>query len=299
MHVSAVLFLAAVAAASAAGAQERYDLGRKTLSRVDDVATHTTLSSARLIMAGSSPGESPRDFRRYLSTRAVSVERCLEVDREGNATKVLVHIRNWVEQRGDTETALTDTAIQGASIFVTGHGRDRAWRFVGEAPELTEGARQWLDANFGAARPIAALVEAMFPRHKVAVAESWEADPSPLLERITQHPVTAATGKGTLLNVDQGNARIHFSFTVSSGGMPFGPRGIVVPWKSGGTMRVTLEATVALGGARTVTVSQYRSVIDGVIDASSTDGALHVSVDSHLAHLQTISEGGAMPPTLP
>lgn len=296
MHASAVLLLGALTAASAT-AQERYDLGRRALSRVDEISTRTLVSSARLIMVGPGSDEvSATIFRRYLSSRGVTVEKCLEVDRDGNATKVLAYIRNWVERRGDTEAAVADTGIEGARILVTGVGRERAWHFIGEAPPLSEGARQWLDANFGAARTVGALVEDLLPRHRVAVAESWSVDPAPLLERMSQYPVTAASGKGTLLGVEGGEARVHFAFTVSSNGFPFGARGTVMPWKSGGTIRVTLEATVALSGPRSVTVSQYRSGVDGVIDASSADGTLYVSMESNLALLQTVSEGGEIPP---
>lgn len=299
LPTAAVLSLLAALAACAAPAcaQERHDLARRATWRAEDVATRTSVSTARLVMLGSRPGDPQAlDLRRYSSTRAVTVEKCLEVDREGNRVSLHAYIRDWIERRGDADTAIVDTLLQGTSVLVTGHGRDRGWKFLGDAPELSPGARQWLESHFGVRRPMAAMLEMMLPKHRVAVAESWDVDPAPLLERITQYPVTGATGRGTLRSVENGVARVHFDFAVSSRGMPFGEKGEVLPWKKGGTMRVTLEASVDLEGARGVTIGHFRSNIDGEITSRLPDGVMDITLENSWAQQQTIVEGGELPP---
>lgn len=275
--------------ALAAGAQERYDLGRGGACRPQQVSTRTILTTGRLMLHGSAATEEQmRDFRRYLSNSAVLAEKCLEVDAAGNATRLDVTIRDWVDRRGDRETAVTDRSLAGTTISVTGTGRDRSWRFVGAKPQLSDEALQWLEANFGAEPPVAALVEKLLPGRTVAVGELWEADPAPLLERLWRYPVEKAAGKGTLLNVDGGNARVHYDFTLVSRGMPLGPRDTVIPWVKGGTMRVTLEATLSLRGAPHVLATQYRSWVDGDIDAGLGGAGATVGVDSTLTQLQSV-----------
>lgn len=298
MMISALLLLlAATAAASPAGAGELFDLDRRAIWRAQDVATRTFVSSGRLIMVGSRLGDAQGlILRRYVSTRAVSVEKCLEVDREGNPIRVLAHIRDWLEQRGDAETAIADTTIRGATLLVTGRGRNRTWTFAGPAPELSSGGKHWLDANFGATAPLSILLEGMLPKRKVAIAESWHVDPLPLLERIPQYRIESVTGTGSLRAVQNGVAQVHFSFAAFSRGTAFGRDEEILPWNRGGAMRLTLEASVALEGARAVTFGRLNSSIDGEITANLPEGAMSIAVENSWAQQQTVSEGGEFPP---
>ena len=298
MRAYAVLLLAALAAGGT-GAEERYDLGRKTVARVNEVTTRTSASSGRMVMLWSSTGDSqPRIYRRYQSTQAVSVEKCLEVDAQGRPVRVVAHLKEWVERRGDEANALADTTLQGASVLVSGQGKSRRWAFQGDALPLSEGAREWLDAHFGAYPQVAQLVALMLPRRRVAVRESWTVDPGPLLEWITHVPVAGGSGRGTLLGVERNVAQLHFSFTLASRGAPFGPAGEIAPWKQGGTVRVTLEASIELDGARAVRLSQLRSSVDGELGGPLPEGTASVGMESSWADRESLAGGGELPPSL-
>ena len=105
---------------------------------------------------------------------ATWVEKCTDVDGDGQRTGYLVYLREWSRKRG-TER---DDSVQGTHLAVTGAGSDRKWSLLKHIKEPTAEARSWLDEHFGAhSMSDEQWLRGVLPEKEVEVGESWTPDP--------------------------------------------------------------------------------------------------------------------------
>ena len=281
-----------------ASAQDRFELFRFTKCEVDHTNTYTSVSSGRLVFRALYDSD-PQLFNlsRFLNSRAEWTEKCLEADQQGKAKKVHVHIKDWTEQRRGSRAAILDDQLHGVDILVTGSGKDRTWVSIDSAQSFSSSATQWLDSKFGPKRTLLEQLEGVLPKHKVAIGEFWQIDPSPFWENTQALQVKDPRGKGTLLSVSEKNiAQIRFEITAPIQGAPFGITGTLVPWKKGGVMGVMIEAEIALNGPLGVVKSEYRTSTEGQFLAPDPERQWDMTLEGSWVFKDSIEEGEELRP---
>ena len=229
---------------------EGHVLYRRSQWQVGDVVTRddTAKVMERIVKLGEDGATEPMRETEQV-TKARWLERCLEVDGDGNRTRYEAYIAEWMRKTGDLE----DDSLKGASVEVKGAGKARTWRLVGESTvERSAGAREWLDEQFGANPADDDTVRRMMlPDRPVAVGDSWTPDVSAIADSLKKKGLEVNRGRMTatakLESVDGDEARCSMQAALPLSRPPkSGEAG--GSWVRGGTVMVELQVRIPREG---------------------------------------------------
>ncbi len=220
-------------------------IGKPTRWRVDDVITTTTTTKTVVTMAKLEwDGRTVPLVDVEDAIEASWMEKCTDVDRNGQRLGYLVYVSAWSRQRG----GVRDKSIEGALLAVKGSGSDRTWSLLKRSDEPSPEAKRWLDEHFGA-RAISdeQWRRVMLPAKDVGVGESWNPSPDQVAELFKAGSVrvdpSRVAASGTLEALDDHRARCRLKMTLGLRTVP----DTMVPWTKGGTFELVGELTIPLG----------------------------------------------------
>jgi hypothetical protein len=227
-------------------------------------------------------------------TTASWMEKCLEVDGEGNRTKLLVYIRDWLRKTGELE----DDSLRGAYVEVSGRGLARGWSLSneGEGTERSAGARKWLEEHFGPNQgDDDELRRILLPEKPVAVGESWTPDLSALLQRLKASDLIVDREKMTvtakLVDLEDGVAHCRLEASLPLSRPPkAGKSG--ARWTRGGVVTVHDEWTVPTEGRLLIESTFDRHV---TLEGEATANDETMRADFRIEETRKTTVGGEFP----
>jgi hypothetical protein len=179
-----------------------------------------------------------------------------------------------------------------------GLGGAASWGFVGDAPEPADGAKAWLDQQFGSEQADAdKALETLAPKAPVAVGASWDVDLSSLVdEALKKLPVdkTKAKGAARLVAVEAGVAHVQVKIELPLASVP-GTPGTSVPWTKGGTLAMTMDLRVGIDEAPRIRSATLRGGLEGEAKVESPEGTLSLSLAIEIGEETRFEQGGEVP----
>jgi hypothetical protein len=219
------------------------------------------------------------------------VEKCVEVDGEGNRARYLVYFRDWLRTTADTR----DESLRGAYISASGRGAERSWSFVGANADTarTAAATKWLDERFGSsAFDDEDLQRILLADRPVTVGSAWTPDVALLVAQLRRNGVVidrtrvTATAKLEALRDRIADCSFRGAFQLTR--LP-GVGEMGASWKRGGTFMVEMRMSVPLEGRLRIAKQSERHVaLEG--DARVQDSTIRI--DLQVDETQTNSVGG-------
>ena len=236
---------AAAAAPSMAGEAKTYKIVLRERHKVGDVQTNTGKEiDAQHVVVKTADGAIVNEQKTDKTTTYQLVEKAVEVDDQGRITKGLLYFVSWsLESEG-----VKDDSLTGLHVEVTGLGKLRTWKVLTPGKTPGDGAKEYLDTEFGNKKSEEESMEDVLqPKKELEVGESWNPDIAALVKSFGDQfkvDVAKSTAKATLTGVEGTIAEflIEIALQTVSVGSPAGE----MAWKEGGRMTMRMEGKHSL-----------------------------------------------------
>jgi hypothetical protein len=236
--------------------------------------------------------ETARDDQQTIETSWL--EKCVEVDADGNRTSYLVYISRWVRTSQDTR----DESLKGVYASVSGRGNGRQWKFVGKDAGLarTAAAKKWMNERFG---PTPADEDAVrrlaLPDHPVGAGETWTPDVAVLGAGFTKDGGTIdrdrIASSAKLIAFHDGAADCTFEASLPLRRLP-GVGELGASWTRGGIVTIKNKMSIPLAGRLLIESSLQRT---SSLEGEARTGNEAIEVNFRLDETRTNAIGGGFP----
>lgn len=262
--------------------------------KADDVASLEYTERRAMAILKVVDGK-PVDADSFVQKRLVelkSVSKCIAADANGYPTKIIHYFGEFKISDADKK-APDDTSLSKVHVEVNGVGAARTVTVLTPGAMVSVEAMGWLDEEKGKGDKSGGFEAALEPKEAVAVGASWKPSVSEIAKLFTSDGMTPDESKmsadATLQKIEGDRAEFEFVVGLALKNFPFD--NAALPWKSGGSGKVTLHVLRALAADSQELAFDKTDEFEGIADGKTFE--VHFAVNAKTRSVLT--PGGTFP----